>query len=184
MPLEACEAPEGYVDNNLDCDDSIGEVNPAADELCDTIDNDCDQIIDEWSPANELCGGCSMHAIGESVYHLCAGVKYTFPGARARCQQRSGDLVVIETLTEGAAIFDLVDGGGLSGWFIGLTDADSEGSFVWVDGTPLAPEQSNWSLNEPNDAMMNEDCVVLSTAGRWNDINCATPRPIICETPL
>lgn len=183
MSLEACEAPEGYVDNNLDCDDTIDEVNPAADELCDTIDNDCDQLIDEWSPANELCDGCSMHAIGESVYHLCAGVNYAFPAARARCQQRGGDLVVIETLAEGMAIFDLVDGG-FSGWFIGLTDADSEGSFVWVDGTPLVPEQSNWSVNEPNDSMMNEDCVVLSNDGRWNDINCANLRPIICETPL
>ena len=183
MSLEACEAPEGYVDNNLDCDDTIGGINPAADELCDTIDNDCDQVIDEWSPANELCDGCSMHAIGESVYHLCAGVNYAFPAARARCQQRGGDLVVIETLAEGMAIFDLVDGG-FSGWFIGLTDADSEGSFVWVDGTPLVPEQSNWSVNEPNDSMMNEDCVVLSNVGRWNDINCANLRPIICETPL
>ena len=39
----ACSVPEGHVDNNLDCDDSLGEVNPDADEVCDDgLDNDCD----------------------------------------------------------------------------------------------------------------------------------------------
>jgi hypothetical protein len=39
-------------------------------------------------------------------------------------------------------------------------------------------------VNEPNDSMMNEDCVVLSNVGQWNDVDCANLRPIICETPL
>lgn len=42
-----CEAPEGYLADNTDCDDAVAEVNPAATELCDEIDNDCDEEIDE-----------------------------------------------------------------------------------------------------------------------------------------
>ena len=41
-----CEAPSGYVDDSSDCDDAKS-VNPGADEICDSVDNDCDSDIDE-----------------------------------------------------------------------------------------------------------------------------------------
>lgn len=44
---EACEAPSGYVDNVLDCDDTAATTYPGADELCDGVDNNCDDVIDE-----------------------------------------------------------------------------------------------------------------------------------------
>jgi gliding motility-associated-like protein len=43
----ACLAPAGFVDNNLDCDDTDESINPDAEEICDSIDNDCDLAIDE-----------------------------------------------------------------------------------------------------------------------------------------
>ena len=45
--IEAISQPAGYVDNNMDCDDSDPEVNPAADEVADNKDNDCDGQVDE-----------------------------------------------------------------------------------------------------------------------------------------
>ena len=44
---DACEAPSGYVEDNTDCDDDDADVNPAATEVCDEVDNDCDETIDE-----------------------------------------------------------------------------------------------------------------------------------------
>ena len=41
-PVEACEAPEGYADNDLDCDDQ-NDLYPDAPEQCDELDNDCDE---------------------------------------------------------------------------------------------------------------------------------------------
>ncbi len=38
--------PRGYVANNLDCDDTSAAINPAAGEILDSIDNDCDGNID------------------------------------------------------------------------------------------------------------------------------------------
>lgn len=39
--------PMGYVTNDLDCNDENPNINPAADEICDGIDNNCDGQEDE-----------------------------------------------------------------------------------------------------------------------------------------
>ena len=45
--IEACAQPEGYVVNNSDCDDNNPLVNPGQAELCDGIDNNCNNQADE-----------------------------------------------------------------------------------------------------------------------------------------
>ena len=42
-----CEAPEGYIADASDCDDAEPTINPDALEICDEVDNDCDEEIDE-----------------------------------------------------------------------------------------------------------------------------------------
>ena len=50
--MMACAAPVGYVANSTDCDDTAGEINPAAFDQCDVamVDDDCD-----GTPAPALC---------------------------------------------------------------------------------------------------------------------------------
>ena len=43
----SCDQPEGYVSDGTDCDDDEPLVNPKADEICDGIDNNCDELVDE-----------------------------------------------------------------------------------------------------------------------------------------
>jgi hypothetical protein len=43
----ACDAGSGWVDNELDCDDSNPSINPLATEVCDGLDNDCDLLTDD-----------------------------------------------------------------------------------------------------------------------------------------
>ena len=45
--IVACEVPEGSSSNDLDCDDSDADVNPAALEVCNGIDDDCDGGVDD-----------------------------------------------------------------------------------------------------------------------------------------
>ncbi|MBK7682499.1 MAG: putative metal-binding motif-containing protein [Bacteroidetes bacterium] len=40
-------APVGYVGNSTDCDDNNAAVNPAATEICNLIDDDCNGLVDE-----------------------------------------------------------------------------------------------------------------------------------------
>lgn len=44
---DACQAPEGFVEDNTDCEDSLPSVNPGASEVCDSgYDDDCDGFTD------------------------------------------------------------------------------------------------------------------------------------------
>ena len=45
--LVACSQPSGYVRDGSDCDDTTGLAYPGANEVCDTVDNDCDGEVDE-----------------------------------------------------------------------------------------------------------------------------------------
>ena len=53
-PVMRCGTDANYADNNLDCDDSTEAANPGQAEVCDNIDNDCDDTIDEGSPTTQL----------------------------------------------------------------------------------------------------------------------------------
>jgi len=46
----ACYPPRGHVENGEDCDDGNADVNPDADEVCDGLDNDCDDLADDDDP--------------------------------------------------------------------------------------------------------------------------------------
>ena len=43
----ACDQPGAFVGDATDCDDTDGGVNPAADDVCDGLDNDCTNVADD-----------------------------------------------------------------------------------------------------------------------------------------
>jgi hypothetical protein len=51
--LRSCSEVEGYVANALDCDDSRSDVHPEGLEICDGVDQDCDEQVDEDACAED-----------------------------------------------------------------------------------------------------------------------------------
>ena len=66
--------PTGYVDNNLDCDDTDDLINPlATDDNCDAIDNNCDSQADEgWVDYATNCGAGVCSTTGMMYCNLGA----------------------------------------------------------------------------------------------------------------
>ena len=52
--VESCARPEGYVERKWDCDEGNPLINPAAAEICDGEDNDCDDEVDESTAVDAI----------------------------------------------------------------------------------------------------------------------------------
>jgi hypothetical protein len=62
MPIEACVMPEDSVENMDDCDDTSATVSPDGIEVCDTVDNDCDGMIDDDDDSLDATTGSTFYS--------------------------------------------------------------------------------------------------------------------------
>jgi hypothetical protein len=85
----ACITPAGYVGNADDCNDEDAEISPAAVEICDGMDNDCDTLVDDLDGDVDMASLVSVYpdsdgdgygddALAESTCSLPIG--YAFDG--------------------------------------------------------------------------------------------------------
>jgi len=105
------------------------------------------------------------------TYHLLSGGSWT--AAEAAAVVLGGHLVTIDDQAEHdwvLAQYHNWQGVDVDLW-IGLNDTVSEGTFAWVDGTPVS--FTNWDLNEPNDGAGGEDYCAMrknNPLAFWNDL--------------
>jgi large repetitive protein len=82
-----------------------------------------------------------------------------------------GHLASVGGTNENSTVLSLLQAAGVQRAYIGLSDAQSEGTFTWTDGTTSS--YRNWAAGEPNNSS-NEDFVEIynfsGLAGQWNDI--------------
>jgi Lectin C-type domain len=181
-------------------------------EICDGLDNDCDDDVDPGSTCATECAG---FAIGGRGYMYCADA-VTRAQALPRCEAEGMHLVWLETQGESAAVrariassgFPAPNGNAEILTQIGGSDAAEEGTWSWVGsgaiaggvqfwqgdseddgGAAVQNAYAEWSDGEPS-SMMNEDCAAMSVlgnamraAGEWDDRSCNEQLPFACEVP-
>ncbi|XP_049905194.1 CD209 antigen-like protein C isoform X1 [Epinephelus moara] len=112
--------------------------------------------------------------------YILSSVSGSWNEARKDCRGRGADLVVIDSSAEQEFLNKFTQ---TYAW-IGLTDRDEEGTWKWIDGTPLT--LSNWGNNQPDNGggdpqWGEEDCAHIRLNGEWNDRSCKTLLRWICE---
>jgi gliding motility-associated-like protein len=119
--------------------------------------------------------GCSLY-----FYYPVAG---TSAAAESFAQTLGGHIVSIQSATENACLANELNNHGYSGviW-IGYTDVVTEGTFLWLDGSPFG--YTNWNTGEPNNAGGNENCTQMYPNGTWNDLDCSLGAASILEVGL
>jgi len=72
--IEACEAQDGYSSNTGDCDDRDPDHHPGVLEVCDGLDNDCDDEVDEPRDLEDApTGVCEPTGVCAEGAPVCAG---------------------------------------------------------------------------------------------------------------
>jgi peptidoglycan/xylan/chitin deacetylase (PgdA/CDA1 family) len=68
LTVQACSVPLGHVSNSLDCNDNNLAIHPNAIETCDSIDNNCNNQIDEGN----FCGVCGNAVCEPANQETCS----------------------------------------------------------------------------------------------------------------
>lgn len=124
------------------------------------------------TPISRICGPAAPTAfepIGnqESCYFV-GPVVGTWTAGQAFCAGMGGHLATIGSAEENDLVSELIDrcDNGHGCW-IGASDASSEGTFFWPDGTAVG--YTPWGSGQPDDYCSGEDYVHLQRDGTWND---------------
>jgi hypothetical protein len=129
----ACAAPSGAVANADDCDDGASAINPAAAEVCDGDDNDCDTAVDEGFTAVSSSvstaspsGSCNGNSNRSVTFTACNCPTVVLTGAFYDASDGSGGQVTGASV--GASGFTLTWDDSPSG---GDCDLDIQGAVSW-----------------------------------------------------
>ena len=180
-PVMACEAPDGHMLDDGDCNDKAPEIHPKLAEQCNGFDDNCNSLVDESS---QDCGACVIDVTDGFVYWICAeqgGIDRA--EAHKRCLARSSSkenavrLASIHGADEHARLAELVGlhippvGGEQHAW-IGLIKRDEPAqscdppdpvtAWQWDDGSDFDLAPPPWNFSQPDSAPATCTCDVAT----------------------
>ncbi|XP_076451418.1 lectin BRA-3-like [Babylonia areolata] len=146
--------------------------------------NDCPASL----PRNQY-----LRAFGNRCYQFVLEQIREFDAAERECRARGGHLVTIRNLAVQSFLYNTLrqDFRYLGIVWIGLSDQESEGDFVWVDGSPA--QFTFWAWNQPGSILGSfQNCVAMDVyhGGKWHVSRCSDGlvsnhhEKFVCEFPL
>lgn len=122
---------------------------------------------------------------GDRIYRVFLK-QCTWKEAKAYCESIGGTLAMPKTKEQNENIINIAKAYNINGLWLGGTDEGHEGTWTWLDETPI--EYANWNTGEPNNMGGNEHYLETytsgDTAGKWNDLaddNISGISGFICE---
>eukprot|EP00057_Strongylocentrotus_purpuratus_P027654 XP_011682128.1 PREDICTED: macrophage mannose receptor 1 isoform X1 [Strongylocentrotus purpuratus] len=132
-------------------------------------------------------GSCpaGWHLYSGSCYQFNIQLPTIWKTAKFTCEAQGAYLLTSLSSAENAYIVDkMVDYHDIaveSSW-LGLSDTETDGSFVWVEGSSLS--YSNWDTKQPTNIAGSEDCIYITTGdgtGKWSSTDCESTNAYICK---
>ncbi len=127
------------------------------------------------------CGGCSTDSFAGTKYLFCEG-PVVRKDAQRDCGSHGGYLATVDGVFINSFLRGMAPNAGKA--FVGLDDLAELGKYVWATGK--AATYTNWGPGQPDHWMNQERCVQLydgKAITQWNDIDCASQLPYLCQLP-
>ncbi|XP_054471972.1 CD209 antigen-like protein E isoform X4 [Anoplopoma fimbria] len=160
-------------------DDKLSSVSEERDQLNDNLTK-----VTKEMERLQLSSQQRWILFSSSCY-LLSEESASWDESRQDCRDKGSDLVIVDTLEEQEFLSSIIR----KLTWIGLSDRDNEGTWIWIDGTPLSDTVKYW--NEPpnngggHPQSGEQDCVQIvvrrNPRGNWNDLRCDKSRQWICE---
>uniref|UniRef100_A0A672Y6Y3 C-type lectin domain-containing protein n=1 Tax=Sphaeramia orbicularis TaxID=375764 RepID=A0A672Y6Y3_9TELE len=130
-------------------------------------------------------GGCPMFWFNfNGRCYKYVATPMTWADAELYCVSQRANLVSIHSLEEHNFVKILIQNfDHAQGWtWIGLSDTQKEGTWMWSDGCPV--DFVLWDNGQPDNAGQTEHCVHnnLGENLKWNDLPCSRALPSVCAT--
>uniref|UniRef100_A0A3P8RPD4 C-type lectin domain-containing protein n=1 Tax=Amphiprion percula TaxID=161767 RepID=A0A3P8RPD4_AMPPE len=147
-----------------------------------SLEVSCDRCPPGWSFLKSSCYRFAHHEVVEQK---------NWQDSRADCVRQGGDLLVINNLEEQQLISENVPRQSSSniwwekGYWIGLTDVVSEGTWVWINNVTEV-ETMYWRSGQPSHGeAQSGNCAAFyyyhDTMKTWYNVNCRHLLSSICE---
>lgn len=159
----------------LDDDSAEGDTAEADSAEGDTAEGD------SASEEPAVPDGCVTSEHSGSLYAYCLDENESWLGAREKCQSFGYDLAIIGDRAENSLIAEDVLAFENVFW-IGARDENSEGLYLWWDGTPVVPGDASWVTGAESSPEWYGGCARLETeTGSWGPYTCEYSALAMCE---
>ncbi|XP_022088435.1 uncharacterized protein LOC110978072 [Acanthaster planci] len=150
----------------------------------------CTQKMDFVCEIPEGACASGWYLANGNCYQVNSQTLRTWTDAKVYCEAQLAYLTVIKSDVENNAIKSFLSdlhALGINEVYIGASDLETDGTFLWVDGTSATDQYTHWvSGQPPTSPDQKKDCAFINTAdsqtAEWRAGDCFALGAYVCQT--
>ena len=151
------------------------------------MDKPADTSVSKSCPTDAAPKNLDAFRIYKNYCYLFNTKRMVYADAEKFCKKHKGTLAMPKEYAENSFYMDAIDELGIEDpLWIGISDRDTEGEFVYADGTEVTLKKFNFIVNPI--LVEVQDCVALEpSSSLWHRYRCTSTlvtsarRPFICQ---